>query len=383
MNPIPTVDPVSNQAVCNGSVTAPVNFTGSVPGTVFNWTNDTPSIGLASSGTGDIASFTATNPTNTPVTATVTVTPQTTYYPSGVIANPGFETGTFSSWTIQGTIPMPVVNSLAPHTGTYSAFLGNPPGYEPYGDASFYQQVTVPAGGGTLSYWYLPYSEDNIYFDWQDAYITDLSGNILVTVMHVCSNAQVWTNVTYDMAAFAGQTVRVMFLVHQDGFGDVTNMYVDDVSLSSGIPNCIGTPTVYPITVNPLPVPTISGAGLVCNNSTGNIYTTQAGMSGYTWTVTGGTITSGSGTASIAVTWKLSGSQTVSVNYTDSNGCTAASPGSMTVIVIPLPTPTITGPTNVCANSTGNVYTTESGNFKLYMVNFCRWDDHIRWYFHR
>ena len=362
VNPIPTVDPVSNQAVCNGSVTAPVNFTGSVPGTVFNWTNDTPSIGLASSGTGDIASFTATNPTNTPVTATVTVTPQTTYYPSGVIANPGFETGTFSSWTIQGTIPMPVVNSLAPHTGTYSAFLGNPPGYEPYGDASFYQQVTVPAGGGTLSYWYLPYSEDNIYFDWQDAYITDLSGNILVTVMHVCSNTQVWTNVTYDMAAFAGQTVRVMFLVHQDGFGDVTNMYVDDVSLSSGIPNCIGTPTSFTITVNPLPVPTISGAGLVCNNSTGNIYTTQAGMSGYTWTVTGGTITSGSGTASITVTWNVPGVQTISVNYTDGNGCTAPSPGSETVIVVPLPTPTISGPNDVCANSTGNIYTTESGN---------------------
>ena len=75
VNPTPTVDAVTNQMVCNGAVTATVNFTGSVPGTQFNWTNNDPSIGLAASGTGDIASFTATNTTNAPVTATITVTP--------------------------------------------------------------------------------------------------------------------------------------------------------------------------------------------------------------------------------------------------------------------------------------------------------------------
>ena len=67
------VDQPENQVVCNNGATAAVNFTGS--GTSFNWTNNTTSIGLAASGSGDISSFTATNTGTTPVTATVTVTP--------------------------------------------------------------------------------------------------------------------------------------------------------------------------------------------------------------------------------------------------------------------------------------------------------------------
>ena len=69
--------------VCNGAPTAPVNFTGSVAGTVFNWTNSDPSIGLAASGTGNIASFTAINAGTAPVVATVTVTPSTPAIPGG------------------------------------------------------------------------------------------------------------------------------------------------------------------------------------------------------------------------------------------------------------------------------------------------------------
>lgn len=44
---------------------------------VFNWTNDTPSIGLAASGTGNIPSFAAVNTGSTPMVATITVTPTT------------------------------------------------------------------------------------------------------------------------------------------------------------------------------------------------------------------------------------------------------------------------------------------------------------------
>ena len=123
------------------------------------------------------------------------------------------------------------------------------------------------------------------------------------------------------------------------------------------------TPTVYNVTVNPLPVPTITGpVALVCVNSAGNIYTTEASMSGYTWTVSaGGTITAGAGTNSITVTWNTQGAQSVSVNYTNSNGCTATNPTVYNVTVNPLPVPTITGPAAACLNLAGNVYTTETG----------------------
>ncbi len=124
------------------------------------------------------------------------------------------------------------------------------------------------------------------------------------------------------------------------------------------------TPASYAVNVNPLPIPTIiSGPNDVCINSTGNVYTTQAGRTNYIWNVTGGTITAG-GTVNdntVTVTWTASGAQSVSINYTE-NGCTAVAPGSYAVNVNALPVPTIiSGPNDVCANSTGNLYTTEAG----------------------
>jgi hypothetical protein len=122
------------------------------------------------------------------------------------------------------------------------------------------------------------------------------------------------------------------------------------------------TATVYNVTVNPLPVPTITGSGSVCVGTTGVTYTTETGMTGYTWTVSaGGTITSGSGTNTITVTWNTTGAQTVSVNYVNSNGCTALSATTKNVTVNALPVPTITGAASLCAGATGVNYTTQAG----------------------
>lgn len=74
INPIPDVLAVSSQVVCN-TVLSAITFATTVPGTVFNWTNPNPGIGLLGSGTGDIASFTAVNTSFVPVTTVFTVTP--------------------------------------------------------------------------------------------------------------------------------------------------------------------------------------------------------------------------------------------------------------------------------------------------------------------
>jgi gliding motility-associated-like protein len=120
--------------------------------------------------------------------------------------------------------------------------------------------------------------------------------------------------------------------------------------------------TRIPVTVNPLPVPALSGPVTPCVLSSGNVYSTEPGMIFYIWIVSsGGAITSGWGTNSIAVTWDFAGPQNVSVNYTDANGCTAINPSVLSVNVEPLPVPTITGPDTACILSTGNNYITESG----------------------
>ena len=120
------------------------------------------------------------------------------------------------------------------------------------------------------------------------------------------------------------------------------------------------SPTIYPVTVNPLPIPTVSGTQSVCFNST-HAYSTEASMIGYSWTVSGGTIVSGATTNTINVHWTSSGLQTITINYLNQYGCTAVNPTSYNVTVNSLPVPTISGSNNVCNQSTGNVYTTETG----------------------
>jgi len=130
---------------------------------------------------------------------------------------------------------------------------------------------------------------------------------------------------------------------------------------------CTATsPATSTVTVNTRPTPSfIAEVTDVCAGTAGNVYTTQAGMSNYVWTVpSGGTKTAGGTSidASITITWTTSGTKNLTVNYNDANGCDGAAPATSTVTVHALPTPTfLTQVTSACVGSTGNVYTTESG----------------------
>jgi subtilisin-like proprotein convertase family protein len=75
VKPTPILTDPADQAVCVGSSTAAVNFVSNVSGTTFAWTNTTTSIGLASSGSTNIAAFTPINASSAPVVATISVTP--------------------------------------------------------------------------------------------------------------------------------------------------------------------------------------------------------------------------------------------------------------------------------------------------------------------
>jgi hypothetical protein len=90
---------------------------------------------------------------------------------------------------------------------------------------------------------------------------------------------------------------------------------------------------------NALPIPTIFGPLSACVGSTGNIYSTDPGNTNYIWNIIGGSITSGGGPgdASAIVTWTVTGPQSISVSYTDGNGCTAAMPTVSNVQVNDLP----------------------------------------------
>jgi hypothetical protein len=92
------------------------------------------------------------------------------------------------------------------------------------------------------------------------------------------------------------------------------------------------------------PVPVISGETNPCFNYS-ETYTTDAGMSNYGWSVSNGSIVSGGGSGDdfVEISWNgTPGAASVSVTYTDGNGCTSA---SATIYNVDVKYPVYIGPT--------------------------------------
>jgi len=74
INPSPAMTAPQDQTLCAGQSTTAINFTGTA-GSTFAWTNNNIATGLGANGTGDIASFTATNTTTASITSSISVIP--------------------------------------------------------------------------------------------------------------------------------------------------------------------------------------------------------------------------------------------------------------------------------------------------------------------
>jgi hypothetical protein len=166
------------------------------------------------------------------------------------------------------------------------------------------------------------------------------------------------TGVTYTVPNVASMTYNWSY----SGTGVTINGSTNSVTLdfnnsatggtlSVTATNSCGTSSArtMDITVNSRPVPNLAGNQTVCTGAV-ETYSTGPGMSLYVWNVTGGTI-SGGGTGTdptATITWNTLGSQTVSINYTDPNGCTAATATQLSVNVYRIPE---TGPSYYVPNN--------------------------------
>ena len=104
VTPVPTVQAVNSQTVCANSNSTAINFISNPSGTTINWTNDNSTIGVGSTGTGNINSFTTINSGSSAQVAVLTATPII----SGCTGNPE----TFSI-TVN---PLPVLTPVASQT---------------------------------------------------------------------------------------------------------------------------------------------------------------------------------------------------------------------------------------------------------------------------
>ena len=101
-------------------------------------------------------------------------------------------------------------------------------------------------------------------------------------------------------------------------------------------PYCVYRKSVV-VTVDTVPVPTISGAGAVCQNSPVTLTVTPDDLTTYHWTsFGGGTATAGATDNVKDVSWTDPGNHTVEVKVTDGNGCSANATKTVLVNALPI-----------------------------------------------
>ncbi|MFH1119799.1 MAG: PKD domain-containing protein [Bacteroidota bacterium] len=90
VNPSGQVNQPDNRIACNGETVEAVYFSSENTGgtVIFEWTNDKPEIGLQGNGIGSISPFTAVNSGDSPVIATVEVTPKFDFHTATPCSGP-------------------------------------------------------------------------------------------------------------------------------------------------------------------------------------------------------------------------------------------------------------------------------------------------------
>lgn len=299
VNPTANVNTVSNQTLCNGVSTSAVTFGGSVSGTTYAWTNNTPSIGLAASGSGDIASFASTNTTNAPVIATITVTPTA----NGC-------TGTAKTFTITVN-PTPNVNAVSNQTLCNGA------------------ATNAVNFGGNVS---------NTSYNWI---------NNLASVGIAASGSG-------NIASFTAANAT-------------TSPVAATITVTPSANSCTGSSTSFDITVNPTPDVNAVSNQTLCNGSSTSAVTFGGSVSGTTYAWTNNTpsiglAASGSGDiASFAATNTSNAPVTATITVTPTaNGCTGAA-STFTITVNPTPTVNAVSNQTLC-NNTATTAVTFTGN---------------------
>lgn len=142
--------------------------------------------------------------------------------------NNGFEND-LSGWTLGGYSA--IVSNTA-HSSSHSLQLQTTNDNLGASNNYAYITVTLPSSGPiNLSAWIQQSTVDGIWWDQQRIFLADTSGNQIDSLMYTLGSVG-WHQVNFDISAYAGQILRVYFWVHDDGAGDPTRMWVDDVSIN-------------------------------------------------------------------------------------------------------------------------------------------------------
>ena len=345
VNPETSVSPIGNMEFCSGDQTSIVSFSGG--GLSYSWTNDTPSIGLPASGVGPIASFTATNGTNVPLQATITVTP---LFVGGLTSCPGSST----QFTITvNPIPtvLPVADQVICNGSSSQAVQFSGTNASAFQWTASSTSIGIPASGtGTIQSFTTVNSGSNseisnvvvtpelasnglVCFGSPESFDFIINPSPSVTAISdilVCEGETVpSTLITGNATSFDWTSAPSNTGVQTSGSGNIpsfvainsTNQPISDVMTitpnfsGSGL-SCPGVPLSFTVTVNPLPEVDPLSDQVLCSGSSTSPVLFNGTATNYAWTNSApsiGLLSSGNGDISSFTAGNLGQSEVVSI----------------------------------------------------------------------
>ncbi len=379
VNPTPVTAPVANQTLCNNTPTTLVTFTGGVAGTVFAWTNSNSLIGLAGNGTGAINSFNASDPGNSAIIATITISPSAggctgtntsftiTVDPTPVVNPVGNQTfcdnassvpvafssataGTTYSWSNTNT----AIGLAANGSGSIAAFTALNPGTTPVTAT-----ITVTPSAGACS-----------------GAGTSFTITVNPTpVMNAVANQTVCNNAATAPVVFSGGVAGTVFTwtntntsigLAGNGSGNIASFNAlntgtaavsGSITVAPSAGGCTGSSANFTITVDPSPVMTPVGNQTLCDSAATAAIAFASSVAGTTYSWSNNTPSIGLGNAGSGNIASFSaintGSNAVvaSISVTPSAGACTGSNQVFTITVNPTPLAVANSNTPVCVGS--------------------------------
>ena len=394
----------STEGICNGTATGNLNFNGTVAGTTYTWTNSNSSIGLASTGTNSIPSFTVINAGTTTETAVISVTPSangcsgsvqsfTLYvHPTPTVNNPGNQTlcnntttstihftgavdFTEYSWTNSNTTIGLGASGVGHHIYSFTALNGSavidtavinvtPTAHGCAGEAESFLIIADPTPSVTAT------SDQTVCNGVADS--VSFSGSA------VAGTAYVWTNSNSGIGLGASGAGTTYFTATSGtNVADTGTIIVTPTANS-----CNGTPDTFTISVNPTPTVATTHDTALCNGVSYAVTFTGSLVSGttYAWTNSNTTIGIGaSGTDTTGTFTATNGTNVIDTSIVTvtpwASGCNGVS-DTFTIIVNPTPTVTVPATEGVCNGAatgdldfsgpvSGTVYTWTNSNSSI------------------
>ncbi len=337
VNPVAVMTGLVNISACPGGQLTPPTFQSNPPNATFTWVNSNPSIGISSTGTGNIPSWTApTNQTTSALTGTVAVTPT---YNNGCAGVPSTFTVTVHPTPQVTTTPM--TQTLCESVGSQAVnFTSNIPSTINWTYASSGSNISGYAAGTGVNP--LPSMTFSNTGSTQQAIVYSVQASTNAGCQSIPANYTFNVNPTPVLVSPGGQTVcsgaastSVSLNADVTGATYLWNAVNPPIGLSGFTPNgggsipsmtivnstanslqlvynvtpsaggCTGSSVNYTFTINPSPTISFSSSNQsLCsgNNSTAVLLTTSTQNASISWTaavpsgVTGFSNTTGTST---------------------------------------------------------------------------------------